>query len=107
MGDTENEMLDNVGAVDTDTSAAREAGDDVTVEELTAQAAKAATKKKAGKKGNTGFWASLKGEFKKIIWPNGQTLTKETVSVILGSVILGLIIALVDLGIRVVLELII
>ncbi len=95
MGDTENEILENASAE------AKSASNDVTIEELTAQAAKsAATKKSINKKGNAGVWASFKGEFKKIIWPSGQTLTKETIAVIVGSVILGAIIALVDYVIR-------
>lgn len=94
MGDTENEILENA-------SSGAKSSNDVTIEELTAQAAKsAANKKSINKKGNASVWASFKGEFKKIIWPSGQTLTKETIAVIVGSVILGVIIALVDYVIR-------
>ena len=38
----------------------------------------------------------LKAEFKKIIWPDKKTLVKETVAVIVCSVLLGGIIAIVD-----------
>ena len=47
------------------------------------------TKKKSWFKG-------LKAEFKKIIWPDKKTLVKETVAVIVCSVLLGGIIAIVD-----------
>ena len=42
------------------------------------------------------WFAGLKAEFKKIIWPNKQSLTRQTVAVIATSVVLGLIIALMD-----------
>ena len=42
------------------------------------------------------FFKGVKSEFKKIVWPNKDTLTKETVAVIVVSVILGLLIALLD-----------
>ena len=38
----------------------------------------------------------LKAEFKKIIWPDKETLAKQTVAVISVSVVLGAIIALLD-----------
>ena len=47
------------------------------------------TKKKSWFKG-------LKAEFKKIIWPDKKTLVKETVAVIVCSVLLGGIIAVID-----------
>ena len=42
------------------------------------------------------FFKGVKTEFKKITWPSANTLAKETVAVVVISVILGLIIALVD-----------
>lgn len=42
------------------------------------------------------FFKGVQNEFRKIIWPNKDTLTKETIAVIVISVILGLIIALLD-----------
>ena len=42
------------------------------------------------------WFKGLKAEFKKIIWPDKKTLAKQTVAVIVSSVILGAIIALVD-----------
>jgi len=44
----------------------------------------------------TSWFVGLKAEFKKIIWPNKQSLTRQTVAVIATSVVLGLIIALMD-----------
>ena len=42
------------------------------------------------------FFKGVKAEFKKIIWPSSETLTKETIAVIVVSVVLGLIIAALD-----------
>ena len=39
---------------------------------------------------------SLKSEFKKIVWPDKESLVKQTIAVIAVSVVLGIIIALVD-----------
>ena len=44
----------------------------------------------------TSFFKGVSNEFKKIIWPNKDTLLKETVAVIIISIILGVIIALLD-----------
>lgn len=41
---------------------------------------------------------SLKSEFKKIVWPDKDSLVKQTIAVIVVSVVLGIIIATVDLG---------
>ncbi len=43
---------------------------------------------------------NLKAEFKKIIWPDRKSLARQTVAVLLTSVILGAVIALLDLVIR-------
>ena len=42
------------------------------------------------------WFKGLDAEFKKIIWPDKQTLVKETAAVVSVSVVLGAIIALVD-----------
>lgn len=52
----------------------------------------------AKKKNNV--WKTLKAEFKKIIWPDKKTVGKETVSVIVVSVVLGVIIGLLDLVLK-------
>ena len=50
----------------------------------------------AEKTKKTNWFKGLKGEFKKIIWPDRKTLVKETVAVISCSILLGAIIAVVD-----------
>ena len=46
------------------------------------------------------FIKGLKSEFKKIIWPDKETLTKESIAVVLTSIVLGVVIALLDLIIK-------
>ena len=48
------------------------------------------------KKAKKSWFKGLKGEFKKIIWPDKKTLIKETVAVTGFSIIVGIIIAIVD-----------
>lgn len=43
-----------------------------------------------------GFFNGVKAEFKKIIWPDKQSLFKQSVAVVCISVVLGLIITLLD-----------
>ena len=42
----------------------------------------------------------LKAEFLRIIWPDKETITKETTAVVVSTVILGIIISLLDLLIK-------
>ena len=42
------------------------------------------------------FFKGVKTEFKKISWPDKQTLTKQTVAVVCISVVVGLIITFID-----------
>lgn len=42
------------------------------------------------------FFKGLKGEFKKIIWPDKKTLTRQTVTVIITSLVIGAFIAGID-----------
>ena len=42
----------------------------------------------------------LKAEFRRIIWPDKETITHETTAVVVSTVILGIIIALLDLLIK-------
>ena len=42
----------------------------------------------------------LKAEFRRIIWPDKEMITKETTAVVVSTVILGIIIALLDLLIK-------
>ena len=62
------------------------------------EADKSAKDKSAKKK--SGFFRSLKAEFKKIVWPDKETLVKETTAVVVVTVILGAIIALLDFVIK-------
>ena len=41
-----------------------------------------------------------KSKFKKIIWPSKESLTKESVAVIVTTIVLGGVVALLDLGIQ-------
>lgn len=46
------------------------------------------------------FFKGVKSEFNKIIWPSKDALVKESAAVIVISVILGLIIAAIDVGVK-------
>ena len=54
--------------------------------------------KAAKKKGS--FFKSFKAEFKRIIWPDKDTVIKETTAVVVVTVILGAVIALLDFIIK-------
>jgi preprotein translocase subunit SecE len=42
------------------------------------------------------FWAGVKQEFRKIIWPNKPTLISRSTCVVVVSICLGAIIAVID-----------
>ena len=42
------------------------------------------------------WFAGLKAEFRKIIWPNQQSIVRQTIAVVAVSVVTGLIIAVID-----------
>ena len=42
------------------------------------------------------FFKGVKAEFKKIIWPDKKTLTKQTTAVVIVSVFLGALISIID-----------
>ncbi len=42
------------------------------------------------------WFKGLKAEFKKIIWPDKKTLTRETIAVIVSAIVLCLIIKMLD-----------
>lgn len=69
------------------------------------------TNEKAPKKGvfagMKSWFKGLKSEFKKIIWPDKDTLVKESAAAIVITVILGIVIALIDMVIEAGLHLII
>lgn len=62
------------------------------------------TKEKAPKKkssnGLKSWFKGLKSEFKKIVWPDKDTIVKESTAAIVITVILGIIIALIDVVIE-------
>ena len=49
-------------------------------------------------KGN--FFKNLKIEFKKIIWPDKKDVAKQTLLIIVVTIILGILIRLLDTGIQ-------
>ncbi|MCI9446052.1 MAG: preprotein translocase subunit SecE [Lachnospiraceae bacterium] len=55
---------------------------------------------KTEKASKTSWFTGLKAEFDKIIWPDKKSLTRQTVAVIAVSVVLGLIIAVLDVIIK-------
>lgn len=55
---------------------------------------------KSDSKPKTSFFKGLESEFKKISWPDRTTLVKQAVAVTIVSVVLGCIIAVLDLAIQ-------
>ncbi len=55
------------------------------------------TTEKAPKKS---WFKGLKAEFSKIVWPDKESLAKQSVAVIVISVILGIIISILDLIVK-------
>ena len=45
----------------------------------------------------TSWYKGMKAEFKKIIWPDQKSLTKQTIAVVGSSVALALIIKILDM----------
>lgn len=54
--------------------------------------AKKENKKTDGKKSFSNFISTYKAEFRKITWPNRQTLIKETITVVFVSLLVGAVI---------------
>lgn len=52
------------------------------------------------KASKTSWFTGLKTEFNKIIWPDKKSLSRQTAAVVAVSVVLGLIIAVLDVIIR-------
>ena len=49
----------------------------------------------------SGSWfKGLKAEYKKVIWPNKDEVTKQTIAVVLVSFVVGVVIALLDMGLQ-------
>jgi len=55
---------------------------------------KSADKKE--KKNRPGFFKGVKSEFKKIVWPDKEATFKQSVAVVVISVVVGVIIAILD-----------
>jgi preprotein translocase, SecE subunit, bacterial len=55
------------------------------------------TTEKAPKKN---FFKGLKAEFRKIVWADKEALTKQSAAVIITTIILGIVISVIDLGIK-------
>ena len=45
---------------------------------------------------NQSFFDGVKTEFKKITWPDKQSLTRQTIAVVAVSLVLGVIITILD-----------
>ena len=46
------------------------------------------------------FFKGLKSEFKKIVWTDKESLMKQTAGVVVITLILGILISAIDLGIK-------
>ena len=51
------------------------------------------------------FWKGVKAEFRKIIWPDRDTLVKQLVAVLCVTVVAALLIAVIDFGAQNLIEL--
>ncbi len=52
------------------------------------------------KENKPSFFDGVKAEWNKIIWPDKDQLTKQTVAVIAVTIVLGIVIALLDTGLQ-------
>ena len=59
---------------------------------------------KAGQSKISAFWEGVKAEFRKIIWPDRDTLVKQLVAVLCVTVVAALLIAVIDFGAQNVIE---
>ena len=48
----------------------------------------------------TKFWSGVKAEFKKITWPDKDDLIKQSIAVVVISVVIGAIITILDFGLQ-------
>lgn len=51
-------------------------------------------------KNKRSFWKGVRAEFKKITWPDKDSLIKQSIAVVCVSLVLGVVIATLDFGIR-------
>lgn len=52
-------------------------------------------------KNKKSWWHALKSEFKRISWPTKNDITKQTVAVVISSLVVGCLVAIMDLIIRI------
>ena len=52
------------------------------------------------------FWKGIKEEFHKIIWEKPKTVAKQVVVVVATTIVIGVVISLIDLGIQALIRLI-
>ena len=55
---------------------------------------------KTNKANKTSWFKEMKAEFNKIIWPIKERIVKETVVVVICAIIIGIIVAVLDMGIQ-------
>ncbi len=48
-----------------------------------------------------GWFKGLKSEFKKIVWESKESVTRQTIAVVLISLVLGIIITLIDTALQI------
>ena len=76
------------------------AANTVVTTEKAAKAEKPDKAKKAKKEQKPSFFKGLKTEYKKIVFADRQTVTKQTIAVVLSSIFLGVVIMLLDMVIK-------
>jgi len=54
----------------------------------------------AEKKEKNSFFKNLKIEFKKIVWPDRDSVVRQAVLIVIATIILGVLIRLLDVGIQ-------
>ena len=54
----------------------------------------------AAKENKVSFLDGVKAEWGKIVWPNKDQLTKQTVAVIITTIVVGVIISLLDTALQ-------
>ena len=52
------------------------------------------------KSAKPGFWKNVKAEYKKITWPDRETTIKQSIAVVAISLVIGALIAVLDLLIQ-------
>ena len=54
----------------------------------------------AKKDNKPSFWSGVKAEWNKITWPSKDQLTKQTIAVIVVTIVMGVLITLLDTGLQ-------